>query len=146
MTVRSVEATLRSDEASQRTRALLLAVVALVAMSLTVLTIIGAITDTLGQKTRELGIKMALGGDPRALRWSILRSELAFALLPVAIGVWTAAIVGKTFAAYLVDIQVFDLRLASLVSAITLATVVSSTWILAGRVERLDPASVLRES
>lgn len=142
--IRSIEAMVRRDEAPQRSRAILLGTVAIVAMALTVLTIVGTGLDTLGRRARDFGIRMALGGQARQIRWAVLRDELSAALLPVGIGVWSAATVGKLFATHLVDLQVFDPWIAAAVCALVLGTIALSTWMLSRRIEELEPAHVLR--
>lgn len=78
-----------SDQAlaSERATALLATFFAAVALLLAGLGVFGLMSYNLGRRTREIGIRLALGGQPAAIRRLILRETLLLALAGIAVGV-----------------------------------------------------------
>ena len=69
----------------------MLAIAGAMALALGILGIYGVISYAVSQRTREIGIRMALGAKKSELKWMFVRSALVLTAVGVAIGIGTAA-------------------------------------------------------
>ena len=104
----------------------------------------GVMTYTVARRTRDIGIRMALGADPSDVRLQVLRESLALALMGIAIGV-PIALAGT----HLVRSMIFGLGLADPVVIAMAAALLAIVAALAGflpayRASRVDPMIALR--
>jgi ABC-type antimicrobial peptide transport system permease subunit len=104
----------------------------------------GVMAYNVARRTRDIGIRMALGAEPGNVRWQILRETLVLVSIGIAIGV-PAAIAG----ARLVRSMLFGLGLADPIVFISAAAVLALVAALAGflparRASRVDPIVALR--
>jgi predicted permease len=103
----------------------------------------GLVAHGVGQRTRELGIRLALGADPRRVRALVMRGGLASLAAGVGIGLGLAFLVSPLLGEALMGVDPRDWRLY-LGTALGLGLVgVGAAWLPARRVTRLAPASVL---
>jgi ABC-type lipoprotein release transport system permease subunit len=104
----------------------------------------GVLTYAVGQRTREFGVRVALGAAPRDVLWLVMRSGLELTLGGIAIGtvvsVWIASVIGG----FLYGVKPNDP--VSLVGTVLLLSVVTvlAALVPAGRAMRVDPVEVLR--
>jgi ABC-type antimicrobial peptide transport system permease subunit len=96
------------------------------------------------QRTREIGIRVALGARARDVRLLVLRRALAVTLVGVAIGLVGAAATARFLAAFLVNVSPSDP--GTLVAATGLFTAVAllASWMPARRAAAVDPVRALR--
>ena len=104
----------------------------------------GVMAYTVAQRTRDIGIRMALGAEPGSVLWQVLRESFVLALIGIAIGV-PAALAGTHF----VRSMLFGLGLADpvvIVSAAVLLAIVAvlAAFLPAHRASRVDPMVALR--
>jgi ABC-type antimicrobial peptide transport system permease subunit len=104
----------------------------------------GIMAYTVARRTRDIGIRMALGAQPGGVLWLVLRETLLLVLIGVAVGLPLA--LGGT---HLIKSMLFGLGivdpLAMIVPAITLAVVAALAGFLpARRAMRVDPMVALR--
>ena len=104
----------------------------------------GVMAYIVAQRTRDIGIRMALGAEPAHVLWQVLRESLVLALIGIAIGV-PAALAGTR----LVRTMIFGLGLADpmvIVSAVVLLAAVAAlaSFFPAHRASRVDPMVALR--
>src|SRR5262249_38038479 len=96
------------------------------------------------RRTKELGIRLALGASPRRLVGMVLREAAMLVLCGLAIGVPLASVLGFTIRGLLYGVQPGDWRSLS-VAAVVLGTVaVVAAWLPARRAARVDPLIALR--
>ena len=95
--------------ARQRFNATLLGIFALTALLLASVGLYGVMAYVVSQRTREIGIRMALGGQPSAIRWSVLRQGLLVSLAGLAIGVVLSIATAKAISGLLFGVQALDL-------------------------------------
>ena len=142
--VRTLEAVVRSTVAAPEMRAWLFGLLAALALMLSVIGVYGVVGYLVGQRTHEIGIRLALGAE----RTTVLRSMLVEGLRPVALGIvagLAASIAaGRVLAQLLFGVAATDLSTYAAVVALILAAAVVATWIPARRVLRLDPMKALR--
>jgi predicted permease len=115
------------------------------ALVLAALGIYALVSYGVSQRTQEIGIRMALGASPRALRTAILGRTLMLAGLGLAFGVVASAIVLRSIAGLLVGVTATDPT--SFVGALAILTCVAGAagYLPARRASRVDPSVALRE-
>jgi putative ABC transport system permease protein len=130
----------------QQMGATLLAGFSLLALSLAAVGIYGVASYVAQLRTRELGIRVALGANAAAVRRTILRHGVTPALAGILLGLALAAWVSQFARAFLYDVSAADPLTFAAVGALLLAVAVAATWFPARRAAQLDPMSALRDS
>jgi putative ABC transport system permease protein len=130
--------------AAPRFRAILLAAFGVVALALSVIGIYGVISYSTAQRTHEIGVRVALGAQPRDIVRMVLGEGLLLALIGIAIGVGGALALTRFLRSLLFEIKPTDpvtfVGIASLVVLVALA----ACYIPARRAMRVDPMVALR--
>jgi putative ABC transport system permease protein len=107
--------------------------------------IYGVLSYSVRRRTRELGVRMALGARRGDLLGLVLRRGLALALSGIALGVLGALVLARLLASLLVGVGSAD-PLTFLVISSVLATVAAlACYLPARRASRLDPFEALRQ-
>jgi ABC-type antimicrobial peptide transport system permease subunit len=127
-----------------RLSAALLLVLGGVALGLAALGVYGLVTQDVAQRMPEIGVRLALGAGPAAVRRVILRRALGLALLGLALGVPASVAVGRAMAGALFGVVRPDLASLALLGASLLAVAALAAWRPARHAAALDPARVLR--
>jgi putative ABC transport system permease protein len=142
--VQSMGASVASATAQARFSAALLALFAATALALAIIGIYGVMSFTVAQRTREIGIRMALGADRRAVLWMVIAEGVALAGAGTALGLAGALGFTRVLRSLLFDMQPSDpATYVSIVALLALAALVA-TWIPARRATRVDPTEALR--
>ncbi len=142
--VRTMDEVIARSLANRRLYLWLLGTFAVVALALASAGIYGVIAYVVAQRTREIGIRMALGakqGDVVAL---VLRQGGALVLLGVAIGVVGALALTRVLASLLYGVSARDPLTFAFVAALLGGVALLATWIPARRASRVDPLSAIR--
>ena len=131
--------------APERFRAILIGTLAALALLLSVLGIYGLVAWVVGQRTREIGIRMALGEDASRVRRHVLGDAVRLGLIGVALG----AVASVASARYLQAFVAGDVRPRdplTLLATMTLLLVVTAAaaWFPARRASRVDPLLAIR--
>jgi ABC-type antimicrobial peptide transport system permease subunit len=136
---------LRDMVMPQRMGATLFGVFSLLAVTLAAIGIYGVASYVAALRTRELGIRIALGADRARIRALVLREGSIPVAAGLAAGIAIAAIASRTAAAFLRGVPPRDpLTYAAVVVLLgTIALV--ATWIPARRAAALDPVRALRQ-
>jgi predicted permease len=116
----------------------------ILAMVLAAIGLYGVMAYTVARRTREIGIRLALGAEPNRIRWQVLRETLRLVLIGIPIGV-PIALLG----AYLVRSMLFGMGVADPVTLGLATIVLFAAAALAGllparRASRVDPMVALR--
>ena len=136
---------LLSDSVSpQRFNLLLLGGFASLALLLAAVGVYGVIAYAVGQRTREIGIRMALGAAGREIRQAVIRPAVGLAAIGVALGSAAAWLLGRLLAPDLYEVSPHDPLTFALVACILLAAAWAACAIPARRAGRLDPLVALR--
>lgn len=131
--------------AIQRIEVALLGVMAGLALLLSAVGIFGLVANLVGQRTREIGIRMALGSSVGRAMMEIGRSGGGASLVGLALGLALCAAVLRVMQSFVYGIGVFDApTLAGVVLTILLATLLA-TALPTLRIAKIDPATTLRE-
>ena len=86
----------------------MLVIAASMALALGIIGIYGCLSYAVSQRTREIGIRLALGAQKSELRWIFVRSALALAGVGIIIGLGAAALVAQMMRALLFGISPID--------------------------------------
>jgi putative ABC transport system permease protein len=130
--------------ATSRFSAILLGSFAVVALLLSSIGIYGVISYLVGQQTREIGIRIALGAQRRDILYVILGRGAKTALLGVAIGVAAALALTRLMARMLYGVTATDPLTFTGVAVLLFAVALAACYIPARRAMRVDPMVALR--
>jgi len=136
---------IRSESMAQTSFALvMLAIAAGVALLLGIVGIYGVISYVATERTREIGIRIALGAAPRDVTGLFLRQALVLAAVGILVGVAAAAVVTRVMSALLFGVSAVD-PVTYLAVALGLGgTALLASYLPAARAARVDPAVALR--
>jgi putative ABC transport system permease protein len=122
----------------------LLLVFAATALLLAAVGIYGVTAYAVSQRTRELGIRMALGADGRSVRALVLRDGLRLAAAGLGLGLIAALALTRLLRGLLFEVPPTDLATHAGVALLLLGVVLLACWVPARRAARLDPWRALR--
>jgi putative ABC transport system permease protein len=142
--VRTLEEIVSASAAMRRFQTTLLLVFAAVAVGLALIGIFAVLSYAVGQRTSELGIRMALGADPGAILRLVLKQAGVWIGMGVVIGVSGAALLTKYVESMLFDVRITDWQSYAAAVALLAVLAVAAALIPARRGAALDPMSALR--
>jgi hypothetical protein len=116
-----------------------------IALLLTLSGIYGVLSYIVAQRTREIGIRMSLGADRRAVVALVLRQSARLALMGLAIGSLIALALTRAIASELQSILTFDLAAFSVGPALVVAASLIAAFFPARRATRVEPIIALRQ-
>jgi predicted lysophospholipase L1 biosynthesis ABC-type transport system permease subunit len=142
--VQTLKQRVGASVAQARFLTLLLALFAAVAVLLAAVGIYGVVAYAVAQRTRELGIRMALGARGDDVLWLVLRQGVALAAAGTAIGLAGALLTTRALGRLLYQVTPSDpaILLAGTLALIAVASLAS--WLPARRAARTDPVEALR--
>ncbi len=142
--VAPMEDVLGDAVARPRLMTILLASFAGLALGLAALGLYGVVAYTVSLRTREFGVRVALGATPRDVAAIVLREGGGMALAGVAIGTAAAAGLTRFLSSQLYEVGATDATTFVSVAGLLLATGLAASWIPARRATRVDPMTALR--
>jgi len=122
----------------------LLAVAAIVATVLGALGIYAVISYLVSLRTRELGVRLALGANARDVELLVMRQAMTDALIGVGIGVLAAIGLTRVLGGAIVDVSPTDPPTLIGACGLLLVTAIAASWVPGRRASRLDPSIALR--
>jgi putative ABC transport system permease protein len=134
----------RRATAARRFSTQLLGAFALLALVLATVGIYGVMAFVVGQRTREIGIRIALGAHPSAVVRLVLREALVLAVLGIVVGSTAAIIVTRLLANLLYEVHSSDPVTYAVIAAVLATTAAAAAWRPARRAASLDPMLALR--
>ncbi|HJR64390.1 MAG TPA: ABC transporter permease [Gemmatimonadaceae bacterium] len=105
----------------------------------------GVIAYAVGQRTHEIGIRMALGAQRRDVLMMVLRQGLVLALIGLAVGSAGALMLSRVIQQQLFEVRAADPATFGAIGMLLLAVALVASWIPARRATRVDPVGALRE-
>jgi ABC-type lipoprotein release transport system permease subunit len=142
--VRTMAAQMQHSLWERRAYSWLFAAFAAVAILLAAAGIYGVISFGVSRRTREIGIRMALGAQARAVQRLILRQGLILTCIALALG-WPAAwMLAKFASSFLYGIQPHDTLTFTLIPPFLTIVALFACWLPARRAAMVDPVQALR--
>ena len=114
------------------------------ALGLAVVGLYGVKAYSVARRTREIGIRMALGAQPRMVRRMIMREGSIMLLSGVALGLLLAAATGKIISGMLYEVGALDPIAFTAAPLLLAAAAMIATWLPARRATRINPMRALR--
>jgi putative ABC transport system permease protein len=141
---RTMEQVVSESLARPRLMTSLLATFAAVALVMGAVGIYGVMAWLVGRRTRELGIRLALGAQARDVAVLILKHSLTLTAAGIAVGLLLAAFLTRALAGMLYDVTPLDAWTFTAVPLGLAAVALLAAWIPTWRAARVDPNVVLR--
>jgi putative ABC transport system permease protein len=135
---------LTEGRAQARFSLVLMTVLGGVALLLTAVGVFGVISYSVSQRTREFGIRLALGEDPRQTRLSVVLGGMRLVLISVAIGLASSLVVTRLIAGLLYEVRPADPVTFAAIGLLLSAVALLACYLPARRATRVDPALTLR--
>jgi len=104
----------------------------------------GLMSYSVSRRTREIGVRAALGAQRTTLIWAVLREALGLVLLGIAVGIPFALAAGRLITSMLFGISPGDVPTIAAASLLLLASALVAGYVPAWRASRTDPVVALR--
>ena len=143
-TVRTMESYLYDARAQSRFALVLISALAALAFALSVVGLYGAVAYSVSQRTREFGIRLALGASKASLLSMVLKEGLILSGLGLVAGITGALYLTRFLSLLLFQVNPTDPLTFSATALLLMATTVLACYIPARRAARVDPMVALR--
>ncbi|HJX00296.1 MAG TPA: ABC transporter permease [Terriglobales bacterium] len=143
--VDTIERLQQESFASPRTTTILLGVFAALAVIISATGIAGVMALSIGQRTHELGIRLALGQSVMSLLQMVVKHGIALALAGTILGIIGALGVSRLISSLLYQTSPTDVLTYAAVSLVFLLVAAISCFVPARRVTMIDPSQALRQ-
>jgi putative ABC transport system permease protein len=142
--IASMEMVIGETLRPSRFNTLLLGIFAAIALVLAVVGIYGVVAWNVTQRTREVGIRQALGASRGDVLRLVIGQGMRIVLLGLVIGLAASLAVTRTLQSLLFEISAFDVSTFLVVSGLLATVALLACWIPARRATRVDPVIALR--
>jgi putative ABC transport system permease protein len=143
--VNTMEQWLTNSAAQPRLTSLLLSLFAGVALLIAAIGIYAVLAYSVSQRTREIGVRLALGATPRRVLELIVSEGMRVVLLGLVIGLAGGLALGRTVQSLVYGVGVRDPKIYVVVAATLTAVALAACFIPARRAAEIDPMAALRE-
>ena len=130
--------------AQRRFTVLLLGSFAVIALLLAAIGLFGVISYLVAERTREFGVRMALGADRASIYWQVLKRAAALAVAGCATGLVLSFFASRLLQASLYQVSRFDLPTMALIPLLLLGVALFAAYWPARRATKVDPMVALR--
>jgi predicted permease len=141
---RTMEQVYRESMARSSFTLVMIAVAGGMALLLGIVGIYGVISYSVSQRTREMGIRIALGAPQGSLKGMVVRHGMLLAAIGVVIGLGSAAALTRLLASLLFEIRPVDPLTYSAVSVVLLTAAAAASYVPAHRASTVNPTEALR--
>jgi predicted permease len=142
--VRTLDQQIDRSMRTERTFATLSSTFGVLALALSAVGLYGVITSSVSRRRKELGIRLALGAEPRRILRLVLGEAGLLVALGAAAGLPCALLIGRANRSLLFGIQSGDWTSLAAALGVLIAIAAFSAWIPARRASRVDPMIALR--
>jgi putative ABC transport system permease protein len=119
-------------------------VFAVLATALAALGLYGVLAFTVAQRSREIGLRVALGAPTGRIRAMVLRQVARMAVIGIVLGAIAAAVLGRAAQSLLFGVEAGDPVVLTAAALVLAAVTLGAAYIPARRAARVDPMSALR--
>ncbi|MDB4912259.1 MAG: hypothetical protein JWO39_3082, partial [Gemmatimonadetes bacterium] len=142
--VRTVHELVEENVAGDKFRTTLLAVFATLALVLAAVGIYGVMTYAVGRRSREIGIRLALGARAGEIYRLVLREGLGVAAIGIGLGLLASAALTRAVSKLLFEVSATDAATFVAVPVLLLAIAALACFVPARRAARVDPSVTMR--
>jgi predicted permease len=142
--VKTMDEVVENSFAARRLSMILLSVFAVLALLLACLGIYGVISYLVGQRTHEIGVRMALGAQPEDVLRLVIGHGAKMALAGIFIGTAAALLLTRLMANQLFGVSTHDPLTFTGVAVLLIVVAVAACYVPARRATRIDPMAALR--
>jgi putative ABC transport system permease protein len=143
--IQTIEKAFASASSSRRVVTLLLTLFGVFALVLAAVGIYSVVSFTVGERTQEIGLRVALGADAGRVRGLVVRQALLPVLIGAAVGTGLAIPLGMALKDMLFEVGSTDPATIATVAMVLVGTAMAASWMPAWRASRMDPVEALRE-
>ncbi|HEX5438244.1 MAG TPA: FtsX-like permease family protein, partial [Gemmatimonadaceae bacterium] len=143
-TVATMESVMHADLSSVRFRTWLLSLFAATALLLAVVGLFGVLSYAVARRTREIGIRMALGAGASRVRALVVRQGMTPAVIGLCVGLVGSLASARLLASLFRGIGPVDPLTMGIVAAMVLASALLASYLPARRATAVDPVTALR--
>ncbi len=140
----TLEQAVARSEAEPKFHTLLLGVFAALGLAITLVGIYGVISYSVSQRTREIGIRMALGAQARDVLRQVLWEGMRLAFTGLAIGIIAALALTRVLTALLFEVRATDPATFAVVASLLACVALAACYLPALRATKVDPLVALR--
>jgi predicted permease len=144
MEMKTLRVQLDSSLMRERLLATLATALGVAALFLVCLGLYGVIAQWAEQRTREIGVRMALGATAGGVRWLVLRQGFAMVIVGVAIGIPAAAGAGQLLKSVLFGVKPVEVLALAGAALAMFAVATAAAYLPARRASRVEPMVALR--
>jgi putative ABC transport system permease protein len=143
-TIRPLQAYVDDAMASTRFALVLIAIFGAAALTLAAIGLYGVLAYVVGQRTSEIGVRMAFGASAASIGRMVLRQGMSLALAGLGVGMVAAFALTRVLRSMLVGVEPADPLTFMLVAIVFLGVATLATWLPARRATRVEPVTALR--
>ncbi|MBI1765194.1 MAG: ABC transporter permease [Acidobacteria bacterium] len=142
--IKTFEEYLSEAVAQPRFTTLLLSLFGVTALLLTAIGLYGVLAYSVTQRTREIGVRLALGAQPRAVVTLILKRGVTLTLLGIGLGAGASLLLTKLLKDFLFEVSATDPLTFAAIAVLLLSVALFACFIPARRATKVDPLVALR--
>ena len=139
-----MEQVVRESTARNRFNMILLTIFATIALALAAIGVYGLIAYVVQHRTREIGIRLAMGARPQDVWRMVMREGMRLALIGVLLGAGGALGLTPLMSSLLYGVEASDPAVLTSIAVLLSAVALIATYIPARRAMRVDPVLALR--
>ena len=142
--IRTMEENIATSIAQPHFRTTLLTIFGIIALIMATVGIYGVMAYSVVQRTREMGVRMALGAGPKEIFKLVLRQALTLTVSGIILGLIAAAVLTRFMASLLFEVPALDPLTMISVSLALLVVTLAASYFPARNATRIDPMLALR--
>jgi putative ABC transport system permease protein len=142
--VRTMEQVMSEWVSRSRFNTLLLGLFAGLATLLSAVGIFGVMNYSVALRTRELGLRLAIGAQPRQVLLLVLKQGLLLTILGVVVGLGAALALTRLLSGLLFGVEAIDISTFTMISLLLILVSLFACYLPARRAMRIDPLRALR--
>jgi putative ABC transport system permease protein len=144
ISISSMDSLIATTTAEPQFQARLLATFAVVALALTIVGIYGVLAYAVAQRTREIGVRMALGAQSRDVMQMLLRKALVLIAMGIILGGSGAFALTRVLTKFLFEVKPTDVPTFAAVALTLVLSALAACYVPARRAMKVDPMVALR--